>query len=67
MCGDLQDEKIIADVCQQRGDDQEGGPASSNSGGDGNLNLETPKLSEVLSAIDVCRRYISVKSCSQKL
>lgn len=66
VCGELQDGEIIANVCQQRGGDQESGPASSDSDGDDDLILETPKLSEVLSAIDVCRRYISAKSCSEK-
>ena len=66
VCVELKNEEIIADVCQQRCDDQEGGPAPSDSDGDGDLNMETPKLSEVLSEIDVCRRYISAKSYSEK-
>ena len=43
LCGELQDEEIIADVCQQHGGDQESGSASSdsNSDGDDDLNLET--------------------------
>ena len=33
---------------------------------DDDTNLEIPKLSEVLSISNVCRRYISAKSCSEK-
>ncbi|XP_068081353.1 nuclear pore complex protein Nup160 [Anabrus simplex] len=67
VCGELPNEEIIADVCQQRGGD---GPATRDSDigdEDNNLNLETPELSEVLSAIDVCRRYINAKICSENV
>ena len=39
---------------------------SDNSNGDDDTNFEILKLSEVLSAINVCRRYISARTCSEK-
>ena len=47
---------------------KETGPPSSkcDSDGDDNTNFEASKLSEVLSAIIVCRFYNSTKNCSEK-
>ena len=47
----------------------ESGPPSNDNDSDNygdDINLETPKLNEVLNAINVCRHYISTESCSEK-
>ena len=45
---------------------KESGPLSSDSDSDGDgTNLQIPKPSKVLSAINVCRRYISANSCGE--
>ena len=45
-----------------------GRPISSDcdSDGEGDTNLEILKLSQILSAKNVCRHYISAKICSEK-
>ena len=46
---------------------KECGPPWSDSDGDDDTNLEIPKLSKMLSAINVCRCYISLECCGGKV
>ena len=41
-------------------------PSGSDNGGDDDTNLEMPKLSEMLKAINVYKHYTTVKSCRKK-